>query len=326
MVRLAVRYALGDGVAPSPGKAMNWVKKARDSGLLDAREQYDALCTAARDAAAAQQEAQAAQQAAQQAEEEARRAEALRRQEQAQAQRSEAEKAREEEAAQRRAREQAYRAQEAARIAEDKARLEAQAQAQKAKEEAQRAKEAAQKAEAARKADAIQAKRRTRASSLVYSIGSLLTAYAAYNAIFFFIVTTELDVPGWLETALTILLPQDRNAMGLVLGLLLSIAATGAHLLHYGDRRAPRLEKLAYVVMAVLLIADVVHLVSAVWESYFLIFGLIVQALLLIIYLLCNLFCYRFLMKVISSVLGALFGCAPVGPSGKQVSHDLFGL
>lgn len=43
MVRLAVRYALGDGVAPSPGKAMNWVKKARDSGLLDAREQYDAL-------------------------------------------------------------------------------------------------------------------------------------------------------------------------------------------------------------------------------------------------------------------------------------------
>lgn len=93
MVRLAVRYALGDGVAPSPGKAMNWVKKARDSGLLDAREQYDALCTAARDAAAAQQEAQAAQQAAQQAEEEARRAEALRRQEQAQAQRSEAEKA-----------------------------------------------------------------------------------------------------------------------------------------------------------------------------------------------------------------------------------------
>lgn len=131
-------------------------------------------CTAARDAAAAQQEAQAAQQAAQQAEEEARRAEALRRQEQAQAQRSEAEKAREEEAAQRRAREQAYRAQEAARIAEDKARLEAQAQAQKAKEEAQRAKEAAQKAEAARKADAIQAKRRTRASSLVYSIGSLL--------------------------------------------------------------------------------------------------------------------------------------------------------
>lgn len=330
MVRLAVRYTLGDGVDPSPGKAMNWVKKARDSGLLDAREQYDALCTAARDAAAAQQAAQAAQQeaqeaqrAAQQAAQAAQKAEA---EQQAEAQRSEAEKARKEEAAKRRAREKAYRAEEAARIAEDEARLEAQAQAQKAKEDAQKAKEAAQKAEAARKADAIQAKRRTRASSLVYSIGSFLTAYAAYNAIFFFIVTTNMDVPGWLETALTILLPRTEVGMTVVLGLLLGIAGAGAHLLHYGDRRAPRLEKVAYVVMAVLLIADLVHLASVVWESYFLIFGLIVQALLLIIYLLCNLFCYRFLMKVISSVLGALFGCAPVGPSGKQVSHDLFGL
>ena len=135
-----------------------------------------------------------------------------------------------------------------------------------------------------------------------------------------------MDVPGWLETALTILLPRTEVGMTVVLGLLLGIAGTAAHLLHYGDRRAPRLEKLAYAVMAVLLIADLVHLASVVWESYFLIFGLIVQALLLIIYLLCNLFCYRFLMKVISSVLGALFGCAPVGPSGKQVSHDLFGL
>ena len=42
MLLLALRYAKGDGVPESRGKAYSWVKKARDAGCSDARERFEA--------------------------------------------------------------------------------------------------------------------------------------------------------------------------------------------------------------------------------------------------------------------------------------------
>ena len=42
MLLLALRYAKGDGVPESRGKAYSWVKKARDAGCPDARERFEA--------------------------------------------------------------------------------------------------------------------------------------------------------------------------------------------------------------------------------------------------------------------------------------------
>lgn len=42
-LQLALRYAKGDGVPQSRGKAYNWVKKAQDAGCPDAKARFDSL-------------------------------------------------------------------------------------------------------------------------------------------------------------------------------------------------------------------------------------------------------------------------------------------
>ena len=76
MLDLAVRYALGDGVVPSQGRALSWVKKAQDNGLDDARSRFDTRCADALALRKQQEEEarrQAEEQAARQAREEAQR-------------------------------------------------------------------------------------------------------------------------------------------------------------------------------------------------------------------------------------------------------------
>lgn len=156
-LELAVRYAVGDDLPLSWGKALSWVKRAQDGGMDDAKERFQEWSSRRKE----EKDREAAEEAARQAELARKRAE------EAERQRIQAEKKRAEDEARRKAAEEA-RKKAAAELAERRrvaAERRAQEQARQ-REEAQRqqaAQQAAQKAtqeaaqEAARQREAKQA-------------------------------------------------------------------------------------------------------------------------------------------------------------------------
>ena len=184
MLLLALRYAKGDGVPESRGKAYSWVKKARDAGCPDARERFEAEYG---QYVREQQRKEAERKAAEEAERQRREREEAERKaaEEAERQRREKEeaerKAAEEAERQRREKEEAERkaAEEAERQRREKE--EAERKAVREKEEAER--RAAREKEEAEQRAAREAERRRREKEEAERQAKLEARYAFREAL-----------------------------------------------------------------------------------------------------------------------------------------------
>ena len=166
MLLLALRYAKGDGVPESRGKAYSWVKKSRDAGCSDARERFEAEYG---QYVREQQRKEAERKAAEEAERQRREREEAER------------KAAEEAERQRREKEEAERkaAEEAERQRREKE--EAERKAVREKEEAER--RAAREKEEAEQRAAREAERRRREKEEAERQAKLEARYAFREAL-----------------------------------------------------------------------------------------------------------------------------------------------
>ena len=166
MLLLALRYAKGDGVPESRGKAYSWVKKSRDAGCSDARERFEAEYG---QYVREQQRKEAERKAAEEAERQRREREKAER------------KAAEEAERQRREKEEAERkaAEEAERQRREKE--EAERKAVREKEEAER--RAAREKEEAEQRAAREAERRRREKEEAERQAKLEARYAFREAL-----------------------------------------------------------------------------------------------------------------------------------------------
>lgn len=289
MLNLAVRYALGDGVEPSQGKALSWVRKAQDSGLADARSRFDARCAEVQEQRKEEARRQAEKEARQRAEEEAR-------------QKAEAE-------ARRRAEEEARRkAEEARRRAEEEARRrEEQKRAEAARQQAIKQ----QKEQEQRNSCVSQEQRNSRARTAAICIGVLLMTYAGictlYRALLFMGAT--FDAPS--ERFFEFLLPQGERWQNAVVFFLPGVCEAGRHILRHTLRAPKTSQRLGTIVVVI----NMIYMVL-LWLNTrgFNVLSMLLGALLAVVYIICNMKLANFLVSKLRSLLSLTWGKVSLWP------------
>lgn len=209
-LQLALRYAKGDGVPQSRGKAYNWVKKAQDAGCPDAKARFDSLYDQyvqeqKRKAEAAEAERQrrekeeAERRAAEEAERQRREKEEAQRKAAAEAEwrRQEQEEARQKEAAEAERRRQAAEAER--RWKEERRLMEAE---RRRVEEEQLRKEEEERRKKARRQALVRNVSRV--------VGALVLVYAA-ACILLQAVECGWEFPKVVESVVTWMLPKSRG-------------------------------------------------------------------------------------------------------------------
>ena len=276
MLNLAVRYAVGNGVAPSQGKALSWVKKAQDSGLADARSRFDGRC-------AEEQERQ------KQREEEARR------QAEAEAQRQAEEKARQQ-------------AEETARQAREEAERQA---AQKRAEEARQQAARAQKEQEKRNRISSQQRRGSHAKTAAICIGVLLMAYAGLCTLYraFTFIGATFDAP--TERIFQFLLPQSEWWQNVVVFFLPGVCETGRHMLRYTLPTSKTPQRVG----TVLVVINMVYMV-ALWLNTrgFSALSVLLGAILAVVYVVCNMKLAAFLVSKLRKWFSRSLGADGIWP------------
>lgn len=287
MLRLALRYAKGDQVPASRGRAFSWVKKAQETGVSDAKEQFDLQYAQYME----ERRRLAQENAERQAQEEAER----QRLAQEEAERIAQEEAERQRLAQEEAERMAQEEAERQRMAQEEAQRQLQAQ-----EEAQR-----QAQEQARHQTEIQAKQMGAVQSAAFWMGALLLVYVGICSLYQLLDVFSIPVPRFLWHILEEFAFEGQGKQELLYGGLPGLCCAGGYVLS----RSGRYPTYTKTVTGVLLILQAVYLLAEILNSSDILFEFIVLSLYgLVVYLISSVIAFYLLLSLSVFVLNVLLG------------------
>ena len=237
MYRLAVRYAQGDCVPVSMGRAYRWLKKAQENGCPDAKDRFDRYIQQKKQ----ESEEEEARQREIEAQRQAQKEEERRRLNQEEAERQ----AREEEERQRKAQEEAERQ---AREEEERQRKAQEEAERKAREEAVRQKKA--KEEAKRRAE-IQAKNNAKAEKVTFWIGMVMLCYSVVGVVYQLLERLHVPLPMPIWELLELFVTSNGLIQMLLFGSLPAICCAGWYIVAKQERKPKFLHAFAIGLLVV---------------------------------------------------------------------------
>ena len=287
MLRLALRYAKGDQVPASRGRAFSWVKKAQETGVPDAKEQFDLQYAQYME----ERRRLAQEDADRQAQEEAER----QRLAQEEAERIAQEEAERQRLAQEEAERMAQEEAERQRMAQEEAQRQLQAQ-----EEAQR-----QAQEKARHQTEIQAKQMGAVQSAAFWMGALLLVYVGICSLYQLLDVFSIPVPRFLWHILEEFAFEGQRKQELLYGGLPGLCCAGGYVLS----RSGRYPTYTKTVTGVLLILQAVYALAEILNGSDILFEFIVLTLYgLVVYLISSVIAFYLLLSLSVFVLNVLLG------------------
>ena len=289
MYRLAVRYAQGDCVPMSMGRAFRWLKKAQENGCPDAKDRFDRYIQQKKQEDEEEEARRREREAQRQAQEEEERRRLIQEEAERQAREEEERQKKAQEEAERQAREEEERQRKAQEEAERQAREEAVRQ-KKAKEEAKRQAE-------------IQAKNNARAEKVTYWIGMVMLFYSVVGVVYQLLERLHVPLPIPIRELLELFVTSNGLTQMILLGSIPAICCAGWYIVSENKRKPKFLSAFAIgllVVQALLAISGGLKGPSLV--------GVVVLVIGGAVYLVWNILVLYGLLKIVVVAMRLFFG------------------